>query len=328
MFWWDIYHDMMAEILERYIHAITLNVIGGADASSHRSLPLEGTWYVYAGATFDERLFNRPEVVRDIPVGFHGSLNRNRPQWIAGLSKLNVPVHVAGGVFIDGKKTRLTKWLPRDEFITLLLRTKIELNFSAEYNPIHEPYLWPGLEHLKRKLSKPVPYLKKPYEVLKYVISHRERPLSTVKHVVSVAPNHVRALSKPAVASKKPRYMLRARIWEALWCRTLLMEEDNEVTSKYFEPYVDYVPFTTLRDLAEKIRYYLKNDEERDRIRIQGRETVEKYYNARIFWENIFEMANIKTNEGFIHYPGEIWNKEHFKTWFRMNEEAGLANDI
>jgi hypothetical protein len=324
MFWWDIHQGFIAGILERYAPAITLNVIGGADASSHRELALQGTKYVYAGAVFDERLFDRPEGVRDIPVGFHGSLNRNRPQWIAGLSKLHIPVHVAGGLFIDGRKNLSTKWLTRQEFNDLLFRTKIELNFSSEVSPVHEPVLSPNLERLKKRLRRPVTVLKKGREALTYVVSHRQQPLSSLKHVVSVAPVHARELNakKPGPVSKKPIYMLRARIWETMWCRTFLLEEDNEVTSKYFEPYVDYVPFTTLKDLAEKVRYYLEHDEERDLIRRQGRATVEKYHNARIYWENIFEIIGLKPGGSFIHRPGEIWNKQHFDNWY-LSDDAG-----
>jgi hypothetical protein len=321
MFWWDIFQDYIAAILERYVHAITVNVIGGADESSHRELALAGTSYLYAGAVFDERLFDRPEGVRDIPVGFHGSLNGNRPQWIAGLARLGIPVHVAGGLFIDGRKTTATRWLPRQEFNDLLFRTKIELNFSSLLNPIIEPVVSPALERVLKPLRGPVPLLKKPYEGLTYIVSHRQRPLSAVGHVISRVPQHIRALKKPPPVTKKPRYMLRARIWEALWCRSFLLEEDNAVTPKYFDPYVDYVPFTTLKDLAEKIRYYLENDGERDRVRAQGRATVEKYYNARVFWENIFEMAGLKPNHKFVHRPGEIWNKQHFDNW-SLSENA------
>jgi spore maturation protein CgeB len=116
--------------------------------------------------------------------------------------------------------------------------------------------------------------------------------------------------------SSKPRYMVRARVWEALWCRTFLLEEDNPVTSLYFRPYVDYVPFTTPKDLVDKIRYYLENDEERDRIRLQGRATVQKYYNARVFCENLFETTGIQSSGQNQHRPGEIWNKAYFDKWY------------
>ena len=122
--------------------------------------------------------------------------------------------------------------------------------------------------------------------------------------------------------------MTRARVWEALWLRTFLLEEDNPVTSTYFEPYVDYVPFTTLDDLADKIRYYLENEEERDRIRMQGRATVEKYYNARVYWENLFETIGIQSDTQYQHHPGEIWNKAYYDKWYLSNPSIERGLDL
>ena len=110
--------------------------------------------------------------------------------------------------------------------------------------------------------------------------------------------------------------MVRGRVWEAFWCRTFLLEEDNPATSLYFEPYVDYVPFTTLEDLIDKIRYYLENEEERDRIRMHGRATVEKYYNSRLYWYNLFETIGIQSDTQYHHHPGEFWNKAYYDKWY------------
>ncbi len=132
--------------------------------------------------------------------------------------------------------------------------------------------------------------------------------------------------SNISVILKKPRYVVRARVWEALWCRTFLLEEDNPVTRLYLEPYVDYVPFTSLKDLLDKVRYYLEHDEERDRIRMQGRATVEKYYNARIYWENLFEAVGITPGNEKRHHPGEIWNKAHFDNWYLRTSSGNIKN--
>jgi spore maturation protein CgeB len=97
-------------------------------------------------------------------------------------------------------------------------------------------------------------------------------------------------------------------VWEALWCRTFILEEENPVTKLYFEPYVDYVPFTTLKDLVGKVRYYLEHDKERDYIRMQGRTTVEKYYDAKLYWERLFKAAGVI--DGVKSYKSrEIWGK-------------------
>ena len=297
-FWGDIHADSIAEVLEHYLRSVTLNVIWGADASSHKTLPLEGTNYVYTGLTFDESLFSRPEGVRDIPVGFLGSLDQRRSQWIAGLRQLSIPVYTAGGVQVNGKLT--SAWTPHEEYLKITSRVKVMLNFSLigtlEDSPIplrERDRTWKALHRLRPRLKTwPLALVRNPLIKSKYII--------------------------PAlrVILKKPRHQVRARVWEALWCRTFLLEEDNPVTSLYFEPYVDYVPFTTLKDLVDKIRYYLENEEERDRIRMHGRATVEKYYNARIYWENLFETMGIESATQNHHHLGEIWNKEYLDKWY------------
>ena len=301
-FWGDIHADSIAEVLEHYLRSVTLNVIWGADASSHKTLPLEGTNYVYTGVTFDERLFNIPEGVRDIPVGFHGSLSRNRPQWIAGLRKLGIPIYTADGKLFNGKRSFLSPdkgtptWVPYEEYYRYMSRLKIALNFSSLNKPNYQPVVSANRERVFQALSRSV-------SGLKLIISSWKNPVPAVKYIISV-------LRTPASALET-RYQVRSRVWEVLWCQTFLLEEDNPVTGLYFEPYVDYVPFTTLQDLVDKIRYYLENDEERDRIRMHGRATVEKYYNSRIYWENLFETIGIQSARHYDHHPGEIWNKAY-----------------
>ncbi|MCK4790850.1 MAG: glycosyltransferase family 1 protein [Desulfobacteraceae bacterium] len=306
MFWFDIDGDAVAEILERYRHSVTLNMILGADASSHKALPLQMTNYVYAGFTFDEHLFDIPEGVRDIPVGFLGSLKRNRSQWIAGLRKFGISPYIAGGC--TDWVSPAPGWIPYEGYLKLMSRLKIGLNFSSKANPVYPPVITPNRERVPKVPSLPLSWLKTSYSELNYIISSWKKPIPAVKHIISVLNDRALPL--------KPKYTVMGRVWEALWCRTFLLEEDNPVTSLYFEPYVDYVPFTTLKDLADKIRYYLEHEEERDRIRMHGRATVEKYHNARIYWENLFDTIGLQSATQHDHHPGEFWNKAYFDNWY------------
>ena len=308
-FWFDIYLGVVTEFCERYLDTVTLNVIGGADSNSHKTLPLEGASYVYTGLTFDERLFSRPEGVRDIPVGFLGSMFQNRSPWIAALRKLGMPVFTSGGVLIEGKLPDAASgkpasaWIPYDEYLKLMSRTKVMLNFALTYEGGYNGLLltekgrvWEALHWLAPRC--------------KAWLSKVAKNPGNLRHTIPFLKDTVQRLLG------KPRYQIRGRVWEALWCRTFLLEENNPVTSLYFEPYVDYVPFTSLKDLVDKIRYYLENEDERDRIRMQGRATVEKYHNARIYWENLFETIGIQSSGQNQHRPGEIWNKAYFDKWY------------
>jgi len=254
----------------------------------------EVTNYLYVADHFDERLFNISEGVRDIPVGFHGSIHRNRPEWLKELRKLNIPIYTADEKLL-GKDT--PAWVSYERYCRFMSRLKVVFNFASRINPK------PAREQILQTFyQNPI----KTYLRLKLIIASKPNQSSIVQHITSVLTN----LTLPT------RYQVGARVWEALWLRTFLLEEENPVTASYFDPYVDYVPFTTLQDLADKIRYYLENEEERDRIRMHGRATVEKYYNARIYWENVFETIGIQSDTKHCHRPGEIWNKEYLDKWY------------
>jgi hypothetical protein len=297
MFWYDTQSDTVAEVLERYLKSITLNVIPGT-ADAHRKMLLKGTNYVHAGMSFDEHLFDIPEVPRDIPVGFMGILKKNRSYWIDEIRGAGVEVYLSGG---GGPG----QWMPYEEYLRLMSRFKIALNFSLA--AAAGAFISPEIERPRDVLRNISPGLKKRVSGL------LKNPLA-VRQVVSL-------IKDAAKLAKKPRYNIRARVWEALWCRTFLLEEKNPVTSRYFDPYVDYVPFDNLKDLKEKIGYYLEHDEERDRIRRQGHATIRRYQNARIYWENLFEVIGLKPTR-FRHRPGETWSKEHYIRWYKLNGEA------
>lgn len=107
------------------------------------------------------------------------------------------------------------------------------------------------------------------------------------------------------------KYQMKGRVFEALWCSSFLLEQDNPVTCKYFTPGVDYATFTDTKDLVSKVKEYLVYKESRDRIRLQGRKTIEKYYNTKRFWGNLFETVESIRSVGLV-CRGEIWNKAYF----------------
>ena len=308
-FWFDIQKDWTAGLLERYQDSVTLNVILGADVSSHRTLSLYNTNDIYAGVAFDERLFDIPDGQRNISVGFLGNIYLNRDWWIARLRKSGITILTAAGEIVNGRRlfsasdTSPRVWIPYKEYCEFMSRLKIALNFSA-YAGVAQLHGWLMVQWLGLRA--------------------REWALAVMRNP-SKAKLVIRGLRNIAgELSVEPRYMVRGRVWEALWCRTFLLEEDNPVTSVYFEPYVDYVPFTTLKDLVEKVRYYLENDDERNRIRLHGRATVEKYYNARLFCENLFEAIGLLPARR-EHNPGEIWNKAYFDKWYLSNPPVQTA---
>ncbi|MFC1900895.1 hypothetical protein ACFLYN_04810, partial [Chloroflexota bacterium] len=238
MVWFSIYSDPIVNLLEQYIDAVSLHLIIGADESSHRPIPFKGVNYVYAGNIYDERLFSIPEGERDIPVGLLGSLVPFRLQWINGLKELGVPVYTGGGTLVEGGDTSNSTgqvpplWMPYEEYLRITSRLKIVLNVSTGMGPKHLP-LDSTIGQAERSFGRLASEVK---GGLSSLINNPGK----IKYIFPALKNIASTTVTP------PKLMTRGRVFEALWSRTFLLEEENPITSRYFEPYVDYVPFSTL----------------------------------------------------------------------------------
>jgi len=87
------------------------------------------------------------------------------------------------------------------------------------------------------------------------------------------------------------RVQVKGHVFEATSCGSMLMEAENPDTARYFEPMVDYVPFSDEKDLVEKVRYYLAHDEEREAIAANGYRKVREKFNCEAFWGAVLEKA-------------------------------------
>lgn len=245
MFWFDIHVPQYIPVMANYSSISNFNVIFGSDNHSHIQIPPEVD-YIYAGLAFENKYLDLPDIVKDIDVGFLGTLWESRASYIDNVISKGFKIYTNGGLFTDGKiitatnRKTVTNWIPYIDYLNLTSRLKISLNFS---------YLNEG------------------------------------------------------------KYQVRGRVWETMLCKTLLLEEDNPVTCRYFTPYVDYVPFTDIDDLIDKVRYYLSHEDEYDTIRLHGWETVTKYYNAKIFWQSIFETVKFP-----LGGSGVLWNPSYLDT--------------
>ncbi len=92
--------------------------------------------------------------------------------------------------------------------------------------------------------------------------------------------------------SDDPHYRIhhaKGRIFEATLCGAMLLESENPETRIWFEPSVDYVPFTDENDLVEKAKYYIDHDIEREKIAANGHRKATEMYTSERFWKLIFE---------------------------------------
>ncbi len=84
--------------------------------------------------------------------------------------------------------------------------------------------------------------------------------------------------------------LFRGRVWEAMNCGPLLLEEENSSITRYLEPMLHYVPFSEPGDAVDKVKYFLKNDTYRQKIANAGYQMVHEEYNASRFWSECIKL--------------------------------------
>lgn len=105
---------------------------------------------------------------------------------------------------------------------------------------------------------------------------------------------------------------MKARALEAMTCGAMLMEEDGEHTKGFFEAGKDYVGFSNLQELLDRVLFYLAHGEEREAIAKSGYQKVIDIYNARNCWGYIFEKMGFKApqwlakNESYTLHKGKV----------------------
>jgi len=82
-------------------------------------------------------------------------------------------------------------------------------------------------------------------------------------------------------------HQLKGRVFEAMLCGAMLLENENPQTRCYFTPGEDYVSFDSEDDLVDKIKYFLEHEDERLEIAARGELKVRKYYNHIKFWRKV-----------------------------------------
>ena len=98
-------------------------------------------------------------------------------------------------------------------------------------------------------------------------------------------------------ARSRVSHVINARPFEVMPCGAMLLEQESFETMKLYIPYVDYVPYTSKRDMLKKAKYYLAHDEEREKIALSGQKKTEELYSAKRFWETVINRALEPTTE-------------------------------
>lgn len=92
----------------------------------------------------------------------------------------------------------------------------------------------------------------------------------------------------------RPLQQAKCRIYEAMLCGAMLLEQDNSCIKRWFEPNQDYIPFSDPTDLENKIRYYTTHENERMAIARNGHDKMIKSYHSSIWWDNVFNHLRLR----------------------------------
>ena len=82
---------------------------------------------------------------------------------------------------------------------------------------------------------------------------------------------------------------LKGRIFEATACGSLLLERENEKIKSFYNDN-EYVSYKTPIDLLEKCKYFLKNEEKRMEISMNGLKKFNECYSNEVYWNKFFEF--------------------------------------
>jgi spore maturation protein CgeB len=92
-------------------------------------------------------------------------------------------------------------------------------------------------------------------------------------------------------ASKEDKIQIKGRDFEAPGCGSLLLTNDTEQIAKYFIPGEEIITYRDASDAADKIKYYLANEDEREKIAKKGYEWVMREHTYEKRFLEIFEFA-------------------------------------
>lgn len=91
-------------------------------------------------------------------------------------------------------------------------------------------------------------------------------------------------------------HSVNMRLFEATGVGTLLITEHNKNLKNFFVPGKEIVTFNTAEDAIEKIKYYIENETERDKIAKAGQQKTLNNYNYKILIKDYISDFNLLIN--------------------------------
>jgi glycosyltransferase involved in cell wall biosynthesis len=117
--------------------------------------------------------------------------------------------------------------------------------------------------------------------------------LRSCKIVINFSATHVVSAWDMELTGEKKRaiHHVKGRVLEAIACGALLFESQNNETPRFFTPGAHYIEFHNIKDLKDKLAFYLANDELRHRIADAATAHYEAHYTGRHFCKRLETMV-------------------------------------
>lgn len=90
-------------------------------------------------------------------------------------------------------------------------------------------------------------------------------------------------------------FQAKGRMFDATLAGAMLLCEECKEVNRWFQPYIDYVPFSNPDELVQRARYYLEHEEERLRIAVHGNRTALTKYSADVRWGQMLRHMREKS---------------------------------
>ena len=217
----------------------------------------------YKGAILSQwacspQIHKKLDIKKDIDVSFIGLANPWRRYVIKFLAKKGINVECFGHGWGNGR-------VDQKKMIEIFNRSKINLNLS---NASKSDFRY--LTHVNLQLDKEKTWKQNIYNIFGPQIDF--------------------------LLSKKNKEDMKARFFEVTGCSGFLLSYNVDHLDKYFEIGEEIVCYKSPDDLAEKIKYFLENEKERDEIAEKGYKRAHRDHTYAKRFQFLFTKAIKRTS--------------------------------
>ncbi|WP_172822796.1 glycosyltransferase [Paramagnetospirillum marisnigri] len=92
-------------------------------------------------------------------------------------------------------------------------------------------------------------------------------------------------------AHSRTEFLITGRVFEAMACGAVLIEQDNAATAALFTPWRHYLPWTNVDDIVQLCRFVERNPDVARRMAAEARSWLDRHYDCRRFWSAVLNQS-------------------------------------